>query len=124
LVYRGFITNELFRLKGRGLNIPAAMVVSGVLFGLAHLPAYFVYQDASFGGALFRFIFPTIIGVAYAIILYYKKDIVRLIFIHTASNVCGWIAGQPFDIVFFVVMCLYAVWLIPAVRQRFVKSKG
>lgn len=118
LIFRGFITNELFRLNKYGLKIPSGIIISGILFGLMHLPAYFCYSVVTFGGAVFSFVFPTIIGFAYAIILYYKKDIISLIFIHTASNICGSIAGQPFDIIFFVVMCTYATLLIPQVRQR------
>jgi membrane protease YdiL (CAAX protease family) len=118
LIFRGFITNELFRLKKDGLKIPVGILISAILFGLMHLPAYFFYSEITFGGAIFRFVFPAIIGTAYAIILYYKKDILSLIFIHTASNICGSIARQPFDIIFFVVMCTYATLLIPQVRQR------
>jgi membrane protease YdiL (CAAX protease family) len=125
LIFRGFITNELFRLKEKGLNIQFGILISAVLFGLTHLPAYIVYNNWTVGGAIFQFVFPTIIGLAYAIILYYKKDIVSLIFIHTASNICGSMAGQPFDIVFFIIMCLYAISLIPVVRKnalRFAKT--
>jgi membrane protease YdiL (CAAX protease family) len=118
LIFRGFITNELFRLKKDGLKIPVGILISAILFGLMHLPEYFFYSEITFGGAIFRFVFPAIIGTAYAIILYYKKDILSLIFIHTASNICGSIARQPFDIIFFVVMCTYATLLIPQVRQR------
>lgn len=118
LIFRGFITNEIFRLKKHGIKTYVGIVISAILFGFMHLPAYFLYNEISIGGAIFRFIFPTIIGLAYATILYYKKDIISLILIHTASNICGSIAGQPFDIIFFVLMCLYALILIPAVKRH------
>lgn len=118
LIFRGFITNELFRMKKIGMKTPVAISISAILFGLMHLPAYFHYSEVTFGGAIFRFVFPTIIGVSYAIFLYYKKDIISLIIIHTASNICGSIAGQPFDIVFFVVLIIYTILLIPTVRKR------
>ncbi len=118
LIFRGFITNEIFRLKEHDIKISVGIVISAILFGLMHLPAYFLYNEISIGGAIFRFIFPTIIGLAYAIILYYKKDIISLILIHTASNICGSIAGQPFDIIFFVLMCLYTLISIPAIKHH------
>lgn len=117
LIFRGFITNELFRLKIHGLNPWIAMIISAILFGLMHLPAYFIYEDVSLSGTLFRFTFPTIIGFLYAIYLYYKKDILSLIFIHTASNICGSIAGSPFDIAFFILFGCYVIVSIPSVQR-------
>ena len=92
LIYRGFISNELFRLKAYGLKTPMAIAISAAAFGFAHiqggitrvlngLPPLFTWGSAE------RFITTAAAGVSMALILYYTKDIISLLFIHTANNI-------------------------------------
>lgn len=108
LICRSYVTNELLSMKKHGLAVWQAIVISAILFGLIHLPAYFLYSEITLLGAIWRFVFPTILGLSYAVILYYTRDVLSLIFIHTTSNICGSLAGGPFDSLFFIATCLYA----------------
>ena len=92
LIYRGFITNELFRLKSHGLKTPVAIAISAIIFGFIHIqgsitrvldgfPPSFTWDSAE------KFVSTAAIGVAMAVILYYTKDIISLICIHTAHNI-------------------------------------
>ena len=92
LIYRGFITTELFRLKSYGLKTPVAIAISAIIFGFIHVqgsitrvldgfPPSFTWESAE------RFFSTAAIGVSMSVIFYYTKDIVSLICIHTANNI-------------------------------------
>ena len=94
-VYRGFIANELFRLKPNGLKTPVAIAISAVIFWFAHvqgavISAIFFDKPLSTllrWGFWEQFIDLTFAGASTATILYYKKDIVSIICIHAAHNI-------------------------------------
>ena len=90
LIYRGFITNVLFRLKPYGLKTLVAIAISAVLFGLVHLESAvkILLQGGSIPIMVMaeRTFSSMISGVSYATMLYYRKDIVSLICIHAAHN--------------------------------------
>jgi membrane protease YdiL (CAAX protease family) len=92
-IYRGFITNELFRLKPSGLKTPAAIAISAAVFGFVHLQSAIILLLRGFThsfmnlGAWEQFFFAASFGVSMAVILYYKKDIISLICIHAANNI-------------------------------------
>ena len=116
LIYRGFITNVLFRLKSYGLKTPAAIAISAVLFGLVHLES--AIKILIQGGSIPIMImaertFSSIIsGVSWATILYHKKDIVSLICIHAAHNLL--VHSYKGDSIFTIVLywTFYAVFIV------------
>jgi membrane protease YdiL (CAAX protease family) len=92
LIYRGFITTALFRLKSSGLRTSTAIAISAVIFGFVHIqggitrilhgfPPSFSWASAE------TFFASGIFGVSCAIILYYRKDIIALVCIHAAHNI-------------------------------------
>ena len=95
VIYRSLITNGLFRLKQNGLKIPVAITISAIVFGLIHIDTTIInifrfgYSSTFNSFSIFteRFIFPMGCGVSWAVILYYKKDIVTLLCIHAANNI-------------------------------------
>ena len=147
LIYRGFITNELFRLKPYGLKTPAAIAISAAIFGFIHIqgsvarvlngspPSFTWYTAERFGQT-------AAVGVSMAVILYYTKDIISLICIHATNNILydSYLAGSyaaggevtsagvlfaVFSILFYIC---YPVFLIykGKTRQggRFKNSRG
>ena len=130
-IYRSLITNELFHLKPSGLNIPVAIVISAVIFGLIHIDTsifnFLRYGFAPSIGTMEQFLYTVGCGISWAVILYYKKDIVSLVCMHTASNLLDYsyyISGRPmligalfvtFNVLFFVC---YPVFLIFTARKK------
>jgi len=93
-VYRGFITNELFKLKQDGMKSPTAIAISAVIFGFIHIePAIYLLLFLGFTHSITnlstwgQFIFTAGCGVSWAVILYYRKDIISLICIHATINI-------------------------------------
>jgi len=116
LIHRGFITNVLFRLKPYGLKTATAIAISAVIFGLMHLPS--AIQILIQGGSIpfivmvERTLSSMVSGVSYAVMLYYRKDIVSLICIHAAHNflVGSYTTESVMTIVFYWVF--YALFII------------
>ena len=147
LIYRGFITNELFRLKPHGLKTPAAIAISAVVFGFIHIQGSITrvldgFPPSFTWGSAEKFVSTAAIGVAMAVIFYYTKDIISLICIHATNNILydSYLAGSyaaggevtsagvlfaVFSILFYIC---YPVFLIykGKTRQggRFKNSRG
>ena len=92
LVYRGFISNVLFRLKPNGLKTSVAIAISGAVFGFVHIQGgitrVFMGFPPSFSwGTAETFFSTAVFGVSSALILYHRKDLIALICIHAAHNI-------------------------------------
>jgi len=134
LVYRGYITNELFKLKDSGLKIPVAIVISAFLFWFSHIQGAVV--SALFFGMPFsimrwgfweQFFSIAFFGAAMAVILFYKKDIVSLICIHAAHNILldsyigsdqSLLMGAVYGVFYAVAVVCYPAILICKARNR------
>ena len=128
LVYRGYIANELFKLKDSGLKIPVSIVISAVLFWFSHIQGAVV--SALFFGMPFsimhwgfweQLLSVAFFGAAMAVILFYKKDIVSLICIHAAHNILldsymgsdqSMLMGAMYGVFYAVVVVCYPTILI------------
>jgi len=139
LVYRGFITNELFRLKQNGLKIPVAIVISAAIFGFVHIQGGVVnlflgyYQSASMAFTLTKimtmaqeFFVIAVCGASWAVILYYRKDIVSIICIHAAHNLLlesyvggkSLLTGALYAVFYVAFIVCYPTFLIYKARKR------
>jgi len=92
LIYRGYITNELFRLKQSGLKTTAAIAISAALFGFIHIDGIIGQSVAGtfapdLGSTAVRFFSAAGFGLSFALILYHKKDVISAIFIHAVNNI-------------------------------------
>ena len=134
LVYRGYIANELFKLKDSGLKTPVAIVISAVLFWFSHIQGAVV--SALFFGMPFsimqwgfweQFLSVAFFGAAMAVILFYRKDIVSLICIHAAHNILldsyigssqSILMGALYGVFYTVAVVCYPAILIYKARKR------
>jgi len=139
VLHRGYITNELFRLRSNRLKTPVAIAISAVIFGFGHIdgfvisflfrgiPPSFLFSAEALLSYADAFFFPAICGVSWAVVLYYKKDIISLICIHAAHNLlfsAYWDSGKPLLIgalymVFYIsfIIC-YPAFLIYKARKK------
>ena len=132
LIYRGFIANILFRLKPSGLKILAAVAISAAIFGFIHIDASIVHFlrygfTPPIRNIVEPFFFTAGCGVSWAIVLYYKKDLISIIFIHAANNILSnsyAYSGRPLLIgvlyvVFFIIFIIcYPVFLIFKAKKQ------
>lgn len=87
LIFRGYIFIELLKLKTDKFKLIYVVLLSAFMFSIIHLPAYFLYNsNYDFFSIFWRLLFPFMIGILYAYLLYMNKDIISLIFIHATSN--------------------------------------
>ncbi|MCV2231207.1 CPBP family intramembrane metalloprotease [Acholeplasma manati] len=87
LIFRGYIFIELLKLKTDKFKLIYVVLLSALMFSIIHLPAYFLYNSQyDFFSIFWRLLFPFMIGILYAYLLYMNKDIISLIFIHATSN--------------------------------------
>lgn len=87
LIFRGYIFIELLKLKTDKFKLIYVVLLSAWMFSIIHLPAYFLYNsNYDFFSIFWRLLFPFMIGILYAYLLYMNKDIISLIFIHATSN--------------------------------------
>jgi len=131
IIFRGFITNKLFGLKQNGFRTVAAVAISAVVFGFIHIDAALV-NLLRFGmippieSIAGPFIYTLGCGVSWAVILYYKKDIVSLACIHFTINIlvdaytlCGeslWLGVLYLATFIAFVVCYPAILLFKAWR--------
>jgi membrane protease YdiL (CAAX protease family) len=94
LIFRGYIFIELLKLKTDKFKLIYVVLLSALMFSIIHLPAYFLYNSHyDFLSIIWRLLFPFMIGVLYAYLLYMNKDIISLIFIHATSNMISYFTG-------------------------------
>lgn len=94
LIFRGFIFISLLKLKTSKYKVVHIVLLSAFMFSIIHLPAFFLYNDSYNVLSIFwRLLFPFVIGVLYAYLLYMNKDIISLIFIHATSNMISNFSG-------------------------------
>jgi len=134
LVYRGYIANELFKLKDSGLKTPVAVAISAVLFWFSHIQGAVV--SALFFGMPFsimhwgfweQLLSVAFFGAAMAVILFYRKDLVSLICIHAAHNILldsymgsdqSMLMGALYGVFYAVVVVGYPAILIYKAKKR------
>jgi len=140
LIDRGYITNNLFSLKSKGLKTPVAIAISAVIFWFVHVQGAVI--SALFSGTPFsiiswgfgeQFINLTFFGASMAVILYYKKDIVSLICIHAAHNILldsylgsgeSLLMGALYAVFYAVFIVCYPVFLIYKARKSKMLRSG
>lgn len=111
LIFRGFIFIQLLKLKTPKFKLLYIVLLAACMFSIVHLPAYFLYNGTSnVLGIVNRLLFPLMIGVLYAYLLYMNKDIVSLIFIHAVSNMLTnytGISGVILNLIFWIGLIFY-----------------
>ena len=138
LIYRGFIANELFRLKRSGLNTFFAIAISAIIFWFSHIQGSII-SALLFGmplsilhwGFLEQFISVTFFGASMAVILYYNKDIVSLICIHATHNILlesyigsgeSLLMGAVYGVFYAVIIVCYPAFLIYTARKKLLSA--
>lgn len=103
LIFRGFIFIKLLKLKNPKFKLIHIVLVSAFLFSIIHLPGFFLYNsNYDFLSIIGRLLFPFLIGILYAYLLYMTKDIVSLVFIHATSNMISNYSGISGTILYLV----------------------
>ncbi len=111
LIFRGYIFIELLKLKSPKFKLIYIVLISAFMFSIIHLPAYFLYNTQyDVFSIIWRLVFPFVIGILYAYLLYMNKDIVSLIFIHATSNMISYyngVMGSVWLLLFWVGLGYY-----------------
>lgn len=122
LIFRGYIFIELLKLKSPKFKLVYIVLLSAFMFSIIHLPAYFLYNTQyDLFSILWRLVFPFVIGVLYAYLLYMNKDIVSLIFIHATSNMLSYytgVMGSVWLLLFWVGLGYYTYHSYKAFQQN------
>ncbi|MCL2611044.1 MAG: CPBP family intramembrane metalloprotease [Defluviitaleaceae bacterium] len=119
LFFRGFVTNEMLSLKKYGIKPSVAIIISGVFFGALHLISP-MHGLSIVAFILVRGVVPSILGISFAVILYYKKDVIALMFIHAAVNLSMNIITSGFTL--FVIVSISIVYTITLHRDERFKT--
>lgn len=118
-IYRGFIVTQMKKVVRNELII---VIGSAVLFSVMHLPSYFMYTEGiTFGGVVYRFLIPLLMGLLYAHIYLCNGNLFIVILLHGSYNL---IDSVTFDSWYYVsygicwlLMLIYSVYCYTAKKK-------
>lgn len=126
LGYRGFVLPQLYlRLKAIPaplVRVIAALLLSGLLFGMIHLPTRLVNDGMDFGGFLGTLPNYLMLGTFFALFYLRSGAIFWAVGVHALGNVSAPLVATSTDpslIVSLVAFVVLLVSLLPPIRKRF-----
>lgn len=110
-IYRGFIVTQMKKVIK---STSAIVIISAIMFALAHLPAYFVYTETiTLGGVLYRLLIPLILGLVYAHIYLCNGNLFVVIVLHGTYNLIENIAFEHwYYVAYGICLLLMFVYVV------------
>lgn len=111
-IYRGFMVTQLEKVLKKKY---AVVIISAIMFSVMHLPSFFLHADnITFESIGYRLLIPLLMGIVFALIFIWKRNLFTLIIIHGVYDLIEQIAFDEWYYmayaIFWMMIIAYAVY--------------
>lgn len=113
-IYRGFILTILLKK-----SVPAAVLVSSLLFGLTH--AANALSGKSAGDTVLQIVYALLIGISLALLMVKNGNIFPLILFHFLHNLIQFttqeVTSTLYNLIILFILLIHCIWLVVVLKN-------